>query len=176
MDVLQARKRRVMRPVRNARTKAPPDPSGSAFRFMQDAVRLPPSRTAQEESALGFLAACGFLEARLETHVEGGTELPARACAPDIAALRERHARIRRKQAAHGVQAVAHLGVEARAGRLTEGSIRRIIILRARDAGVEGRVSGHSLRVDGAQSLATAGVSLVEMQVAGRQQAHSLRI
>ena len=31
-----------------------------------------------------------------------------------------------------------------------------------------GRVSGHSLRVGGAQSLASAGVSLVEMQFAGR--------
>ena len=31
-----------------------------------------------------------------------------------------------------------------------------------------GRVSGHSLRVGSAQSLATAGASLVEMQVAGR--------
>ena len=31
-----------------------------------------------------------------------------------------------------------------------------------------GRVSGHSLRVGGAQSLASAGASLAEMQAAGR--------
>ena len=35
---------------------------------------------------------------------------------------------------------------------------------------MEGRISGHSLRVGGAQSLATAGASLVEMQIAGRWQ------
>ena len=57
-----------------------------------------------------------------------------------------------------------------REGRLTERSIRRIIIRRAREAGVEGRISGHSLRVGSAQSLATAGASLVEMQLAGRWQ------
>ena len=61
-------------------------------------------------------------------------------------------------------------GGRLREGRLTERSIRRIIIQRARDAGVEGRISGHSLRVGSAQSLATAGASLVEMQIAGRWQ------
>ena len=59
-------------------------------------------------------------------------------------------------------------GGRLRTGRLTERSMRRIIIRRARDAGVVGRVSGHSLRVGGAQSLASAGASLVEMQLAGR--------
>ena len=63
-----------------------------------------------------------------------------------------------------------HKSGQLRRGRLTEGSIRRIIIRRARDAGVEGRISGHSLRVGSAQSLATAGASLVEMQLAGRWQ------
>ncbi len=53
-------------------------------------------------------------------------------------------------------------------GRLTVRSIRRIITQWARAAGVDGRVSGHSLRVGSAQSLATAGASLVEMQIAGR--------
>ena len=53
-------------------------------------------------------------------------------------------------------------------GRLTARSIRTIITRRARAAGVQGRLSGHSLRVGSAQSLATAGASLVEMQVAGR--------
>jgi integrase len=55
-----------------------------------------------------------------------------------------------------------------RATRLTDGSIRKIITQRAKAAGVDGRVSGHSLRVGSAQSLANAGASLVEMQVAGR--------
>ena len=35
---------------------------------------------------------------------------------------------------------------------------------------IEGLVSGHSLRVGGAQSLAAAGASVVEMQTAGRWQ------
>ena len=51
---------------------------------------------------------------------------------------------------------------------LTDRSIRLIVARRARAAGVDGRVSGHSLRVGSAQSLADAGASLVEMQVAGR--------
>ena len=55
-----------------------------------------------------------------------------------------------------------------RATRLTDRSIRIIITQRAKAAGVDGRVSGHSLRVGSAQSLANAGASLVEMQVAGR--------
>ena len=55
-----------------------------------------------------------------------------------------------------------------REGRLTQRSIRSIIIRRARDAGAQGRISGHSLRVGSAQSLAAAGASLVEMQFAGR--------
>ena len=52
--------------------------------------------------------------------------------------------------------------------RLTTRTVRRIVIRRARAAGVDGRVSGHSLRVGSAQSLAMAGASLVEMQVVGR--------
>ena len=53
-------------------------------------------------------------------------------------------------------------------GRLSDRALRRIIAERARAAGIEGRVSGHSLRVGSAQSLAAAGASLVEMQTAGR--------
>ena len=53
-------------------------------------------------------------------------------------------------------------------GRLMERSIRRIIIRRARDAGVAGRISGHSLRVGSVQSLASAGATLAEIQAAGR--------
>ena len=46
--------------------------------------------------------------------------------------------------------------------------MRTTITKRTPAAGVEGRVSGHLLRVGGAQSLAAAGASVVEMQVAGR--------
>ena len=39
---------------------------------------------------------------------------------------------------------------------------------RATNAGVKGLISGHSLRVGSAVSLAQAGASVVDMQVAGR--------
>lgn len=55
-------------------------------------------------------------------------------------------------------------------GRLSDRSIRAIVKRRAAEAGVDGRVSGHSLRVGAAQSLAAAGASVVEMQQAGRWQ------
>ena len=45
---------------------------------------------------------------------------------------------------------------------------RSIIKARAADAGIVGRVSGHSLRIGAAQSLAAAGAGLVELQQAGR--------
>ena len=51
--------------------------------------------------------------------------------------------------------------------RLGVRSIRQIIKRRAIDAEIEGRVSGHSLRVGSAQSLAAAGAGLVELQQAG---------
>ena len=54
-------------------------------------------------------------------------------------------------------------------GALSSRSIRNIIQKRARQAGIEGvRISGHSLRVGSAQSLAQRGASLVELQQAGR--------
>lgn len=53
------------------------------------------------------------------------------------------------------------------AGGLTTKTITRIIQKRARECGLD-NVSGHSLRVGSAQSLAAGGASLVEMQVAGR--------
>ena len=52
--------------------------------------------------------------------------------------------------------------------RLHPHSARRIIQKRARAAGVEGFISGHSLRVGSAVSLAQAGATVVDMQVAGR--------
>ena len=64
-------------------------------------------------------------------------------------------------------RAVSRAG-RLRSGRLTDKSIRRIIARWGSAAGAQGRVSGHSLRVGGAQSLASAGASLAEMQAAGR--------
>ena len=52
--------------------------------------------------------------------------------------------------------------------RLHPHSARRIIKKRADHAGVEGFISGHSLRVGSAVSLAQAGATVVDMQVAGR--------
>ena len=52
--------------------------------------------------------------------------------------------------------------------RLTPHSARRIIKKRAANAGVEGFISGHSFRVGSAVSLAQAGATVVDMQVAGR--------
>ena len=53
-------------------------------------------------------------------------------------------------------------------GRLQPKTIRQIIKERCAAAGFKGRFSGHSFRVGSAQSLAVWGVSLVEMQRAGR--------
>ena len=52
--------------------------------------------------------------------------------------------------------------------RLTIDGVRKIIKRRARAAGLKGNISGHSLRVGSAVSLAQAGASVVNMQVAGR--------
>ena len=52
--------------------------------------------------------------------------------------------------------------------RLTIDGVRKIIKRRARAAGIEGKISGHSLRIGSAVSLAQAGASVVNMQVAGR--------
>lgn len=47
-------------------------------------------------------------------------------------------------------------------------SIRKIIKARCKAAGIEGRVSGHSLRVGGAQSMGIKGATPLEMQLVGR--------
>ena len=57
---------------------------------------------------------------------------------------------------------------------LSPASISAIVRRRAQAAGIEGRVSGHSLRVGGAQSLAAGGASIVEMQTAGRWSSPSM--
>ena len=51
--------------------------------------------------------------------------------------------------------------------RLGVRSICRIITRRADDAGIVGRVSGHSLRVGSAQSLGAAEEGLVKLQNEG---------
>ena len=59
-------------------------------------------------------------------------------------------------------------GDHIQTGRLSSRSARRQITYRAELAGVEGVISGYSLRVGSAVSLAQAGASVVDMQVAGR--------
>ena len=57
---------------------------------------------------------------------------------------------------------------------LSPRSISRIFSARAKEAGFRRTVSGHSFRVGAAQSLAAAGASVVEMQVAGRWQSPAM--
>ena len=59
-------------------------------------------------------------------------------------------------------------GDHVQAAGISDRSAREIVKARCADAGIDGRVSGHSLRVGSAHSLATAGASVVEMQTAGR--------
>ena len=59
-------------------------------------------------------------------------------------------------------------GDHIQSNRLHPHSARRIIKKRAANAGVEGFISGHSLRVGSAVSVAQAGATVVDMQVAGR--------
>ena len=54
------------------------------------------------------------------------------------------------------------------AAHISARAVRTIIPKRAANAGVEGSISAHSLRVGAAQSLAAAGLSVVEMQLTGR--------
>ena len=53
-------------------------------------------------------------------------------------------------------------------------SVRAAIKRRAAEAGIEGRVSGHSLRIGSAQELAEGGASLAELQKEGRWKDPSL--
>ena len=63
---------------------------------------------------------------------------------------------------------VSRDGTRVRETALSESVARRIIQRRARDAGIEGRMSGHSLRVGSAQSLVARGASTAELMQAGR--------
>ena len=58
--------------------------------------------------------------------------------------------------------------------RLTDRAARYIIKHRAELAGVEGKVSGHSLRVGTAVSLSQAGAGISEMQDAGRWESQNM--
>ncbi len=59
-------------------------------------------------------------------------------------------------------------------GRLTANGARDAIKRWSAEAGVEGFISGHSLRVGSAVSLVQAGASVVDMQTAGRWQSPSM--
>lgn len=65
-------------------------------------------------------------------------------------------------------------GDRVEASAITDRAARSIIQARAADAGIEGRVSGHSLRIGAAPSLAAAGAGLVELQQAGRWDSPSM--
>ncbi len=51
---------------------------------------------------------------------------------------------------------------------LSESTLRQVIRKRGLDAGVEGRLSGHSLRIGSARSLVARGASTAELMQAGR--------
>ncbi|MEH0007944.1 MAG: tyrosine-type recombinase/integrase [Flavobacteriales bacterium] len=59
-------------------------------------------------------------------------------------------------------------GDHVQTSRIHSHSARRIIKKRAKAVGIDNFISGHSLRVGTAVSLAQAGASVVDMQVAGR--------
>ena len=59
-------------------------------------------------------------------------------------------------------------GRTAADGRLSARSMRDIVKRWAEAAGIDGRVSGHSLRIGAAQSLRAAAASLAELMAAGR--------
>ena len=61
-----------------------------------------------------------------------------------------------------------HKSGKVTSGRLTDRGARLIIKGRAKQAGIKGFISSHSLRVGSAVSLARNGASLVQMQNAGR--------
>ena len=65
-------------------------------------------------------------------------------------------------------------GESVRGSALSDRAARSIIKARAADAEIEGRVSGHSLRIGAAQSLTAAGAGLVELQQAGRWDSPSM--
>ena len=67
-------------------------------------------------------------------------------------------------------------GDRVEASAITDRAVRSIIQARAADAGIEGRVSGHSLRNGAAQSLAEADAGVVELLQAGRRDSPSMPV
>ena len=88
--------------------------------------------------------------------------------------LRARTAgRLRRWMSAGRIGSGALFRAVDRWGRVSErrlgpDSVRAAIKRRAKEAGIEGRVSGHSLRIGSVQELAERGTSLAELQKEGR--------
>ena len=81
--------------------------------------------------------------------------------------------RLRRWIVAGGIGSGALVRAVDRWGRVSArglgpDSVRAAIKRRAKEAGIEGRVSGHSLRIGSAQELAERGASLAELQKEGR--------
>lgn len=63
---------------------------------------------------------------------------------------------------------VSRDGTRVSATALSESAVRKAIQRRARAAGIEGRMSGHSLRIGSAQSLVGRDASTAELMQAGR--------
>ena len=63
---------------------------------------------------------------------------------------------------------VSRTGVVIGCAPLSANAVRAVIRRRAADAGIEGRISGHSLRVGMAQTLVANGAGLAELRQAGR--------
>ena len=59
-------------------------------------------------------------------------------------------------------------GTQVNAAALNESTVRQVIRKRGRAVGVEGRLSGHSLRIGSARSLVARGASTAELMQAGR--------
>ena len=81
--------------------------------------------------------------------------------------------RLRRWMSAGRIASGALFRAVDRWGRVSKrglgpDSVRAAIKRRAREAGIQGRVSGHSLRIGSAQELAEGGASLAELQKEGR--------
>jgi site-specific recombinase XerD len=103
---------------------------------------------------------------RSKTDQEGGGETlyVCRATMAAVAAWRE----------ASGVasgplfRAVSRDGTGVGETAFSESAIRTVIRRRARAAGIEGRVTPHSLRIGSAQSLVARGASTAELMQAGR--------
>ena len=144
--------------------------------------RGPLSEQADAVAANGGGSVKGLRDAALDVadlEAEGGNTLTVRRSKTDQESAGAAQyigeptvARVRAWMAAAGIEDGPLFQRLDKAGQpwgpLSTQSIRAIIRRRAQDAGIEGRVSGHSLRVGSAQSLATAGASVVEMQQAGR--------